>query len=98
MANGCNKARENLDRFLDNDLSGREATDVAAHLDTCAACRQEFEQRRATQTALRRFAATPDGAQEARERVFARFERLVQEEARTLPAWRERVSLRAWRE
>jgi anti-sigma factor RsiW len=96
MPKGCSQARENLDRFLDNDLSGREATDIAAHLDTCAACHHEFENQRAMRTALRQFAATTDGAVEARDRVFARLEQQVRAEKQAPSRRGFRLTSSAW--
>jgi anti-sigma factor RsiW len=78
MTNGCDQARAKLNRFLDNDLSGREATDIAAHLEACAACRQEFEALRAVRGALHVLETIPTGADDARERVFARLEKVAQ--------------------
>lgn len=96
MAKGCSQARNSLDRFLDNDLSGREATDIAAHLDSCAACRQEFEKQRAMKVSLRQFATTSDGAADARERAFARLEQQVQRDEQTVTRKRFPIPQANW--
>jgi len=42
----CTRVRENLNRFLDNDLAAKEATECASHLETCVGCRHAYEQLR----------------------------------------------------
>jgi anti-sigma factor RsiW len=73
----CVPVRESLSRFLDNDLSGREAERIADHLAACVACRHEYEQLRTVQSALRHMAAPAEDTESARDRVFVRLERAV---------------------
>jgi hypothetical protein len=73
----CAPVRERLSRFLDNDLSGREAARIADHLSDCVACRHAYEQLRTMQTALRHLDAPLGDADAARDRIFIRLERAV---------------------
>jgi anti-sigma factor RsiW len=73
----CAPVRESLSRFLDNDLSGREAARIADHLADCVACRHTYDELRAMQSALRHLDARAKDAETARNRVFARLERAV---------------------
>jgi hypothetical protein len=73
----CLPVRESLSRFLDNDLSGREAARIADHLAACVACRHEYDQLRTVQSALRHLAAPAEDTESARDRVFVRLERAV---------------------
>jgi len=73
----CAPVRESLSRFLDNDLSGREAAQIADHLTDCVACRHEYDQLRALQTTVRHLEAPAGDADATRDRVFTRLERAV---------------------
>lgn len=69
----CNRVRENLNRYLDNDLSGREATNLVAHLETCVGCHHVYERLRAVKTALHQIEDLQPATMEAtRLRAFAR--------------------------
>lgn len=39
----CNEALHRLDDYLDRELSAEEIREVAAHLDGCGHCSEEFE-------------------------------------------------------
>jgi anti-sigma factor RsiW len=95
MRKRCEHVRENLSRFLDNDLSGRQATAIAAHLDDCLGCRHEYDALRAVRQTIQTTstASTPPDAAGARERVFARFEQAVHETP-PVPAPAQRIA--AW--
>ena len=77
----CNDTRENLSRFLDNDLGGAEATEMAAHLDECIGCRHEYDRLIALRAAIQSLSAPGDGG--ARDRVFGRLETLARQAPET---------------
>ena len=52
MKDICTPIRERFSAYLDCDLNGREMQQVEAHLDTCPACRNEFEEWREIQRTL----------------------------------------------
>ncbi len=66
----CEEVREQLSAWLDGELAEAEHARVAAHLDSCAACRRELAQLTALNAALAELAApVPSGLA---ERVLAR--------------------------
>lgn len=38
---GCDKARQDLEEYLRNEICSTEHSDIAEHLEHCAACREE---------------------------------------------------------
>lgn len=50
----CEQVRDQLDPYLNNELLVETSRTVAQHLETCAACAAEFQQRRQLRDALRR--------------------------------------------
>lgn len=50
--NGCESAQSRFTEYLDGRLNGREMHELAAHLDGCADCSQEWESLREAQVAL----------------------------------------------
>jgi len=50
----CHDVSAVIDAYLDGELPADESADVARHLDTCASCRQQLEQRKALSVFLRR--------------------------------------------
>jgi anti-sigma factor (TIGR02949 family) len=38
---GCEKARQDLEEYLRNEVCHTEHTDITQHLETCAECRDE---------------------------------------------------------
>ena len=70
----CSQTRDNLSRFLDNDLDGRTATALAEHMSRCAGCRNAYEDMGRVRTILRGL-TPPVSGDSVRERVFARLER-----------------------
>lgn len=81
MHTTCERVRENLNRFLDTDQSAKEASEVAAHLDTCPACRLEYDRLRAIQQGVRSLPQpSSEVAEAARVRAFARLEQAVLQE------------------
>ncbi len=52
MKNICTPIRERFSLYLDGDVNGIEMQQVAAHLDTCAACRTEFDEWKTVQQVL----------------------------------------------
>lgn len=38
---GCEKARQDLEEYLRNEVCKTEHADIKEHLDTCASCRDE---------------------------------------------------------
>ncbi len=95
----CTTIQGRLDDLEDRVLAGPAARAARAHLNACERCRGELERRRALRAALRSLPGTR-GAEEARERVFARFrETLTTEEESagrrsgwTVPGWLLRPS------
>jgi hypothetical protein len=74
----CEQTRLRLSRFLDNDVTATEATDMTTHLHGCDGCRRAYEEMQAIRTALRALAVPAGGDAEAvRDRVFQRLERAV---------------------
>ena len=53
----CNRVRKNLSAHLDRELPPRAAARVAAHIETCAACRARLAELERQQAALSRFPA-----------------------------------------
>lgn len=63
----CEQMRQQLDAYLSNELLVETSRVVAAHLERCAACAAELEQRRTLRDALRRAVssqAVPAGLEE----------------------------------
>ena len=50
--NGCSEMQARFSEYLDGCLNGREMHEIAAHLDECPDCAQEWESLRLTQRAL----------------------------------------------
>lgn len=67
----CEEVRERLSAWLDGELSEEGRAQVAAHLESCAACRRELAQLTALNAALAELAAPPVPLGLA-ERVLAR--------------------------
>ncbi|WP_433676700.1 zf-HC2 domain-containing protein [Microbacterium gorillae] len=38
---GCEKARQDLEEYLRNEVCRTKESDIRAHLDTCESCREE---------------------------------------------------------
>ena len=72
--------REKLSRFLDNEVSPRDASNILHHLKKCAACQTEYAQMQKMQAVLRRLpdpTAPCGGAEAARVRIMERVQRSV---------------------
>jgi anti-sigma factor RsiW len=50
----CHDVSAAIDAYLDGELPADESANVARHLDACASCRQQLEQRKALSVLLRR--------------------------------------------
>jgi anti-sigma factor (TIGR02949 family) len=50
----CHDVSTMIDAYLDGELSGDEAAAVARHLDGCASCRRQHDERKALSALLRR--------------------------------------------
>jgi len=50
----CHEVTAVIDAYLDGELSADQAANVARHLDTCASCRHQIEDREALSALLRR--------------------------------------------
>lgn len=72
----CEKVQGKLNSFLDNALAGRDAINIAAHLESCPACYQEFRGLEAVRDAVRRLPA-PSSSDAVRLRAFQRLENVV---------------------
>jgi anti-sigma factor (TIGR02949 family) len=57
MPGKCEEVREQLSAWLDGELAEEERARVAAHVDSCAACRREADQFVALNAALGHLAA-----------------------------------------
>lgn len=58
--NGCNTMREKFSEYLDGRLTGVEMQRIAAHLDACRGCTDEWNSMRETQTALASLGSVPE--------------------------------------
>src|SRR5208282_1383244 len=58
--NGCNAMQARFSEYLDGCLNGREMHEIAAHLDECPDCAQEWESLRLTQRALAELGPVPE--------------------------------------
>lgn len=58
--NGCDIAQARFSEYLDGRLSGREMQEVAAHVQTCGECAQEWTALRDTQVALATLRPIPE--------------------------------------
>jgi hypothetical protein len=91
----CERAQAHLNDFLDGTLGAAQAQEINAHLQDCAACRDEYHALKTTQELVHN-AAVP-GGEEARRRVMAHFRQAVAPESgAVLPASPEAVRI-AWR-
>ena len=50
----CHEVATAIDAYLDGELNADQAANVARHLDTCASCRRQVEEREALSVLLRR--------------------------------------------
>jgi anti-sigma factor RsiW len=53
MPMDCNRVRDLLAAYLDNELSAEERVEVEAHLSACAGCRKALDSMRKAQDAVR---------------------------------------------
>jgi anti-sigma factor RsiW len=60
--NGCNEMQARFSEYLDGCLNGREMQQIAAHLDECRACAQEWESLRQIQMSLSALGPVPEPA------------------------------------
>ena len=81
-APSCKKVQERLNSFLDNALAGRDAVDIAAHLESCPACYQEFRGIQGVRDAVRHLPA-PTSGDAVRLRAFQRLENVVHTDDRS---------------
>ena len=58
--NGCNAVQASFSEYLDSRLSGREMQRIAAHLEECAGCSQEWASLRETQASLAGLGPVPE--------------------------------------
>lgn len=86
----CENIKERLSEYLDEALSGREMRRVAAHLSTCEACRQEFDDLRVTAAVLQR-EAVPSPAPDFWAKIYAQ----VRQQSATIPAPRRSERLKS---
>lgn len=92
----CTRVRDNLNRYLDNDLSGHDATNVAAHLEGCVGCHHVYEKLRSVKTAVHKLGEPrPDVVEAARIRAFNRLAHAAHQE--TAAENTARQSSRPWR-
>ncbi len=60
--NGCGEMQARFSEYLDGCLNGREMQQIAAHLDECRSCAQEWESLRQIQTDLAALGPVPEPA------------------------------------
>jgi anti-sigma factor RsiW len=60
--NGCKEMQERFSEYLDGCSNGREMQQIAAHLDECRNCAQEWESLRQIQTDLAALGPVPEPA------------------------------------
>jgi negative regulator of sigma E activity len=58
--NGCDQVQAGFTEYLDGRLSGRAMQSIAAHLDDCRDCAQEWQALRKTQSSLARLGPVPE--------------------------------------
>jgi anti-sigma factor RsiW len=58
--NGCSEMQARFSEYLDGCLNGREMQQIAAHLDECRRCAQEWESLRQTQMDLAALGPVPE--------------------------------------
>lgn len=68
---GCEKARKDLEEYLRHEVCKTEHADIAAHLETCAACRDEVLVARTLTEVVAR-ACRETAPEELRVQVIAR--------------------------
>lgn len=68
---GCEKARQDLEEYLRNEVCKTEHIDIKEHLDTCASCRDEALVARTLTEVVAR-ACRETAPEELRDLVLAR--------------------------
>ena len=68
---GCDKARQDLEEYLRNEVCKTEHTEIREHLETCASCRDEALVA-TTLTEVVARACKETAPEELRDQVFAR--------------------------
>jgi len=58
--NGCGAVQERFTEYLDGRLNGREMQRIAAHLDDCRGCSQEWASLRQAQASLAALGPVPE--------------------------------------
>ena len=87
--NGCDQVQAGFSEYLDGRLNGRAMQSIAAHLEDCRACAQEWHALRATQSSLAGLGPVPEP-----ENLLLRIRVAVsQERARQQRRRMERVEL-----
>jgi len=76
---GCGDYRENIRRYLDQELCGRELVQFFTHLAECAACGQELEAEEELSCLLARSRPLYSAPDSLRNRVLRAMGELVQE-------------------
>ncbi|UNK69673.1 zf-HC2 domain-containing protein [Microbacterium sp. H1-D42] len=68
---GCEKARQDLEEYLRNEICMTEHSEIREHLDNCASCQNEALVARTLTEVVAR-ACKETAPEELREQVFAR--------------------------
>lgn len=76
---GCEKARQDLEEYLRNEICVTEHSEIREHLETCISCRDEALVAKTLTEVVAR-ACKETAPEELREQVFARL-RIVQRSA-----------------
>ena len=85
----CSNIRDSFSGYLDGAVSGHEMQTIAAHLEGCTACGQEFEEWKAMQRTLASL-KTPKAPEDLGLRLRLAISR---EQAARQSSWRDSVSL-----
>jgi hypothetical protein len=85
----CSNIRDSFSSYLDGAVSGHEMQTIAAHLEGCTACGQEFEEWKAMQRTLASL-KTPKAPEDLGLRLRLAISR---EQAARQSSWRDSVSL-----
>ncbi len=83
-ANGCDYFRTQMAFFLDGELEHREREDLKAHLSSCEACREYFQQEEEFRLSIREAAPLNETPAELRSRLAT----ILAEESRSWPSRR----------
>jgi len=68
----CEKYKKLIEKYVEGAISDEQIAELTTHAETCQWCREEFEQCRALEDAVKEAFSSRMSAEEARESVLAR--------------------------